>query len=159
MKKLFLLLTILAFIGCKETKIEISEVLTEKATVIALMYSPSEHHTDIEYTASDIGGVGMDYDGNLGLKVGNNMQITSTTIPEKYGVAFQCTHGTFTVDGSEPKYQILYEKLLGSTGDTVNILYQEQYLVTYKERENDTDPQEIESRVLIRLDFIDAQKQ
>lgn len=159
MRNLILTITLVTLIGCKETKIEVSETLSEKATVIALMYSPSEHHTDIEYTVADVGGVaGFDYNGNIGLKVGRDIQITSTTIPEKYGVAFQCAHGTFTIDGDEPKYRVLYQKLLGSTGDTVNILYQEHYLVTYKEKENDTDPKEVESRVLIKLDFIDAQK-
>lgn len=163
MKKLFLISIVSLFLfSCNDTKLEKSETLHEKAVIVNVLYSPSQHNTEITRTAyhdpmgQDFGGIsyGVDYNGNSGIKVGKNMQITSTTIPEKYGVVFQCEHGTFSIDGSNPKYKILYDKLNRNVGDTVDVLYQEEYLLTF-ETKNDVRTQV--SRVLNRLDFIDAQ--
>ena len=156
MKKIITLLSIVAFLSsCEDVREESSNVMNEKATVVTLIYSPSEHHTDITPTAFSHGDlVGTDYNGNSGIRLSKNLQITSTTIPEKYGVVFQCQHGTITVEGSDQKYRILSQKLQGSIGDTVSILYKEQYSVTYEKKDGLT--REIR-RVLRKLDFVDAQ--
>ena len=173
MKKLFTLAILaLILVSCNDVKREHSETLYEKAIVIALIHNPAQHNTKITQTAYDdplafnedittldlvMGNTveyGVDYDGNKGIKIGNNRQITSTTIPEKHGVVFQCEHGTFTIEGNVDKYKILYDKLYKNVKDTVNILYQEEYLVTY-ETENNVKKQV--SKVLNKLDFIDAQ--
>lgn len=153
-KNLLFILPIL-FVGCQDVRIESSETLKEKAVIITLIHSPSEHHTDLTQTAFKTGVMGTDFDGNTGIHVGGGMQITSTTIPEKFGVAFQCKHGTFTIEGSETKHQVLYNKLMKNVGDTINILYQEQYRVVYEE--NKEGKKVVTSRELYKLDFIDAQ--
>jgi hypothetical protein len=160
MKKISLLLLSLTFlIGCIRTETEYSDVLHERAVVVTLIYSPSEHKTELTNTAYSIGNndmIGTDYSGNTGIRIGKNCQITSTTIPEKYGVVFQCQHGTFTVEGSDQKYKVLHDKLNGSVRDTVDILYKEMYSVTYEDKNKD-GKDEITSKVLQGLDFIDAQ--
>lgn len=177
MKKLILILsTILLFASCTDVRTEYSPVLHEKAVVVALIYSPSEHKTELKRTAyntnntygtnnsvlDDDGSVpdliqtGIDHDGNEGIKVGKNHQITTTTIPEKYGVVFQCEHGTFTIEGSEQKHRVLYHKLYNNVRDTTDILYKEEYRVTYEE-DKQTQKKVETQRVLNKLDFIDAQ--
>jgi hypothetical protein len=175
MKKIFLSLAIAATLtNCTDVRTETSELKHEKSTVVTLIYSPSKHETKITRTAyndlntnslldedddfglSPIVNTGTDYDGNQGIKISKNHQITNTTIPEKYGVVFQCEHGTFTVEGSEQKHRVLYHKLYNSTRDTVDILYKEQYFVTYEE-DKATGKKVETKRVLNKLDFIDAQ--
>jgi hypothetical protein len=157
MKKLLLLSTAILFlVGCSNTKTEYSEVLHEKAVIVTLIYSPSEHRTELTNTAfntNDDDIIGTDWNGDLGIKVSKNYQLTSTTIPEKYGVVFQCQHGTFTVEGSEQKHKILYNKLKKNVGDTTNVIYKEEYLVTY----DDKDEKKVVSRQLTGMDFVDAQ--
>ena len=158
MKKLLVfLLPIIALTSCQDRRIESSDTMQEQATIVALIHSPSEHKTELTQTAfhNNNNIIGTDWNGNTGVKIGENLQITSTTIPEKFGVAFQCQHGTFTIEGSDTKHRVLYEKFIREVGDTVNILYKEQYLVTYVEVNG---KKEVESRVLNKLDFIDAQK-
>ena len=124
--------------------------------MVTLIHSPSEHHTNLTQTAYDNGSLmGTDYNGNTGMKIGKNLQVTTTTIPEKYGVAFQCEHGTFTVEGSETKHRVLYDKLYREVGDTVTILYKEEYLLTYETKNKE---RVLVKKELRRLDFVDAQK-
>lgn len=162
MKKLLSILVLVTILSsCTDIRTEYSEIIHEKAIVVTLIYSPSEHHTELTHTAfptmgDDEGMIGTDYNGNTGFRVNKNLQITSTTIPEKYGVVFQCQHGTFTIEGSEQKHEILYSKLLNNTRDTVEVLYKEQYTVTYEENKQTGKKEEV-SRVLSDLDFIDAQ--
>lgn len=176
MKKSLLILAIVSlFISCQDIRTETSELLHEKAVIVTSIYSPSEHKVEIKRTAYDNSNVlnnlsdeddddlllnsgiiktGVDYDGNEGIKVGKNHQITSTTIPEKYGVVFQCKHSTFSIEGSEQKHRILYNKLMRNINDTVDVIYKEVYTVTYEEK----DGKKVEtSRVLTKFDFIDAQ--
>lgn len=153
-KNLLFILPIL-FIGCQDVRIESSETLREKAVIVTLIHSPSEHHTNITPTAFKTGVLGTDFNGNTGLHIGSGMQITSTTIPEKFGVAFQCQHGTFTIEGNDSKHRVLYNKLIRNVGDTVNILYKEEYRVVYEEDEYGKKLPI--SKELYNLDFIDAQ--
>jgi hypothetical protein len=148
-------------VGCEDVEYVNSGTLTEKAVVVTLIHSPSEHNTELTETAYDnnVNGLsglsGTDYNGNRGIKVGKNLQVTTTTIPERFGVAFQCSHGTFTVEGSEIKHRVLYDKMYGSVDDTVTILYVEQYRKTY---ETIDGVRKLISNTLYDLDFIDAQK-
>ena len=160
MKKIILLIFPLILLsGCIHTETEHSGVLHEQATIVTLIYSPSEHKTELTNTAYSTNNddlIGTDWDGNTGIKISDNYQITSTTIPEKYGVVFQCQHGTFTVEGSEQKHKVLYDKLRSNIKDTVDVLYKEKYLVTYDDKDKD-GKDEVVSRILQGLDFIDAQ--
>lgn len=117
--------------GCECTKIETSEVLTEKAVVDQLIFSPSHHSSNID--------TGFSTSGNIVFTT------TSIDIPSKYGVIFKCRHGKFYVDRKE-----LWENF--SQGDCVNIEYLEIYEVTY-----DSDGKEIK-RSLKDYDFLDAKK-
>lgn len=161
MKKVLSVLALASIVllsSCEDTEIETSGILKEKAVVVTLIHSPSEHHTNLTTTAYDHGEdsfTGTDYNGNTGFKVSKNLQVTTTTIPEKFGVAFQCEHGTFTVEGSETKHKMLYDKLYREVGDTVTILYKEQYLLTYETKDK---VRTLVKRELRRLDFVDAQK-
>lgn len=172
MKKLFLVISVFVMgmflMSCGPTR-EHSENLSEKATIVSMIYSPSEHHTDIEPTmmkgygygySGKYGGAGIGYSGKVGTRIGKHYQITETTVPEQFGVVFQCQHGTFTIqgpgvkDGQISKYKVLYDKLNNHINDTVNVIYQEIYDVTYEKQNG----KQVETkRVLVDLDFIDAQ--
>lgn len=165
MKKIAILLTlsVVLFASCSNQKKEYSDVLHEKAIVVTLIYTPSEHKTELTKTMMDDFNnplQGTDLNGNKGVKIGTingeTVQITSSTIPEKYGVVFQCQHGTFTIEGSEQKHKILYQKLYNNIRDTVDVLYKEEYLVTYDDVNKD-GKDEVVSKILNDLDFIDAQ--
>jgi len=160
MKKILLFLSLTlsltSFFGCDDVRTETSDILKERAIVVTLIHSPSEHNTELTSTMYHNNGIiGTDWNGNSGIRIGRHVQLTSTTIPEKFGVAFQCQHGTFTVEGSETKHRVLYDKLTSMVGDTVTVMYKEIYTVTYK-KVNGKDS--VVSRVLSKLDFIDAQK-
>lgn len=148
--------------SCSDVRTETSTLLHEDAVVVTTIYSPSQHNTEITRTAYDHGSgddyiqTGTDYNGNTGIKIGENVQITHTTVPEKYGVVFQCSHGTFSIEGSETKHKILYDKLNRSIGDTVDVMYKEMYNVTYEKPEGSKVAVETK-RELYKLDFIDAQ--
>jgi hypothetical protein len=155
MKNLFLILATIALVGCKDTEMLTTGILKEKAVVVTLIHSPSEHNTELTQTAFHNGDImGTDINGNQGIKVGKNMQLTTTEIPERFGVAFQCEHGTFTIEGSESKHRVLYNKLSREVGDTVTILYKEIYMLTYETKDKE---RKLISKVLTKLDFIDAQ--
>jgi hypothetical protein len=151
-------ITVIGINSCQKIETKYSDTKHENAVVVTLIYSPSQHNTEITRTAMHANNVvGTDYNGDMGIKIGNNMQITSTTVPERHGVVFQCEHGTFTIEGTDLKYKVLHDKLSTSIKDTVDILYREQYLVKYGKREGTDIEVELE-RTLVKLDFIDAQK-
>jgi hypothetical protein len=153
---LFAIASIALLSSCADTEIQETPILKEKAVVVTLIHSPSEHKTELTQTAYDHSSMmGTDYEGNTGFKVSKNLQVTTTTIPEKFGVAFQCEHGTFTVEGSETKHKVLYDKLYREVGDTVTVLYKEQYLLTYETKNKE---RVLVKKELRRLDFVDAQK-
>jgi hypothetical protein len=160
MKSIILLsVCIIGFISCdSSTKYENSGTLHEDAIVVTLINSPAEHKTEIKSTMydHDNGFTATDYNGNTGIKIGEDLQLSQTEIKARYGAVFQCNHGTFTVEGTELKHKILYDKLIRSIGDTVDILYQEQYRVTYGKKEGSDKIVKLNS-VLEDLDFIDAQ--
>ena len=102
MKQLFLVLSSILLVSCADTERLTTDILKEKAIVVTLIHSPSEHNTELTQTAFHNGDLmGTDMNGNQGIKVGKNLQLTTTTIPEKFGVAFQCEHGTFNLSNAE----------------------------------------------------------
>ena len=154
--KFLVLGLILTLTSCADTETETTPILKEKAVVVTLLFSPSEHRTEITRTMYDHGSLsGTDYNGNTGVRIGKNHQLTTTTVQERFGVAFQCAHGTFTVEGEETKHRVLHDKLAASVGDTVTILYQEHYTRTY---EKINGVRKLVKRELYDMDFIDAQK-
>jgi hypothetical protein len=149
------LLGILTLSGCDSYRSERSPVLHEDARVAAKIHSPSRHNTDIGFTAIKLGGsFGMDYGGNFGLRIGNGMQLSSTSIPEKYGILFECQHGNFTSQGSDERHKNLYNRL--QTNDIVDVTYRELYEVHYSDVNND-GKQEVVERKMYAMDFLDAQ--
>ncbi len=170
MKKIFLVLSVFVlgfFLTSCGPEREQSANMYEKAVIVNMIYTPSKHDVHLGTTMmgdmnNPLGGVDMNGDKGIviGKMNGQTVQVSESTIPEKFGVVFQCQHGTFTIQGDGTKnnqvskYKILYDKLNGHIGDTVNVIYQEIYEVTY-EKKND---KKVETkRVLVDLDFIDAQ--
>ena len=141
--------------GCKYSQIEESSTLHEDATMTEKIYSPSRHDAELGLTAIKIGNsFGMDYGGNLGLGIGNGLQISSSKVPEKYGIVFRCKHGSFTSEGSDERHKNLYNRL--EKNQLVDVTYKELYRATYDDLEN-SKSHKLTSRVLIDFDFLDAQ--
>lgn len=136
--------------GCQETRIEQSSVLYESATILSAVHTPSHHKLGVKATTADKEDlVGIDFGGNLGLNLGNGMQVSAVEVPEKFAVVFDCEHGQFIVQRKE-----LYDKLKGVVGKRVVVSYKENYRVTYDK--DDTGKKVETSRVLIGYDFINA---
>ena len=160
LEMLFVLVSVsLLFVnGCKDIKTEKSDVMHEEGKVIVATHSPSRHDINIGKKMMDnpldLGAT--DYSGRSGIAVGN-VVISHTEVPEKFGVVFQCQHGEFTIEGSKPKHKALYNKLIGWQGKKVDITYMEMYRVTYEDKDEDGIKEETE-RVLVDLDFLDADK-
>ncbi len=112
--------------GCYKT--EYSETLTEQATVLDVIYQPSQH------------GDGM----GVGMSMSGNMVVTSNSvdIPAKYAIVFECQHGKFIVEGTREKYKALWQRL--KAGQHVTVTYREQWRVDDK------------TRTLVKYYFIDA---
>ena len=152
MKKtiIFVLLSFLIlFSSCQHSEVEFSGILHEDAVVMDAVYTPSKHETHVGLTAFKSGSIGMDFNGDLGVRVGSGLQISGSTIPEKFAVVFKCQHGSFIVEREE-----LYKSLKNHIGDTVVVDYREVYKVKYEKDEEGKE--KVDSRLLIDLDFLDA---
>jgi len=160
MKKIstvFVCFSLLTICGCKDVKREKSAVLHEEAKVITAIYTPSRHETNLSPSLTNSDSiVGMGFDGSVGIKVGG-LVISSNEVPENFGVLFQCQHGSFTSQGSDPRHKALYEKFKNWEGKKVDVTYQEIYRVTYDDKDKDGKKEEVE-RVLVDFDFLDADK-
>src|SRR5882724_10689673 len=99
MKNLLIFAVSISFLSCTKTEIEYSTTLHEDGSVSSLVYTPSAHRNECSLTAIKTGALGMDYRGNFGVRVGDNLQINNVTVPEKFSVVFQCTHGKFIING------------------------------------------------------------
>lgn len=143
--------------GCKEVKIEKSEVLHEEAKVITAIHTPSRHDVNLGTKMMDdefsIGGA-TDWQGRKGIAVGD-VVISHTEVPENFGVLFQCQHGSFTSQGSDPRHKALYNKFQNWDGKMADVTYQEMYRVTYDDPDKDGKKEKI-NKVLIGFDFLDA---
>jgi len=151
---MFLLaLVVFAVCGCGPRKERVeSELLKEQAVVVTTIFTPSRHDIGLGFTVlgeGEAGELGMDFNGNVGIGIGDGVQISKSTIPEKYGVVFRCQHGEFV---NERK--MMYERFRNLAGARVEISYREIYEVTYDKGE-DGKEKEVK-RDLVDLDFIDA---
>ncbi len=130
---LMVLGVILFAVSCKRTTTEYSPPLGEPATVVDLIYTPSGHLTSVDPT--------INFDGSIG------MAVSSHSVPEQWGVIFQCKHGRFVVIGKKPKHKALWESLFIS--ENVMVTYREVYRVT---REGG----KVVARERVDYDFLDA---
>ncbi len=145
----FVLVAILAVAGCKSVKTEYSAELHEDATIVNTAFTPSRHDVGIGIKAYDVGGISYDYSGNPGIGLGKSgMQISSSTVPEKYAVLFQCQHGRFIIERKE-----IYDRFNGLEGRSVDVAYREVYQVTH-EKQDGVD--KVIDRVLTDFDFLNA---
>lgn len=155
MSKYFMMLSVvgLLFTACGPRKERVeSELLKEQAVVVTTIFTPSRHEVGVGFTAFGDGGLGapgVDWNGNVGIGIGEGVQISQSTIPEKFGVVFRCQHGEFV---NERK--TMYERFRNLAGAKVEISYREIYMVTYDKGE-DGKEKEVK-RDLVDLDFIDA---
>ncbi|MEK7614074.1 MAG: hypothetical protein AAB428_00180 [Patescibacteria group bacterium] len=143
-----LVLAVIVFSGCKERVREKSDVLHEDAVITETVYTPSRHDLDLGITALKTGPIGMDFSGDLGLRIGGGLQISSTTVPEKFAVVFKCKHGKFIVTR-----KAVYEKFKGQDGKAVDVAYRENYRATY---DTVNGERKLIERVLTDFEFIDA---
>lgn len=97
--------------GCMKT--EFSQELTEKAEIVEVVYTPSQHGSGISPGFSTKGTMVTSF--------------TSIDIPEVFAVVFQCEHGKFIV-----KRKDVWEK--AKIGMQVTVRYREAYKVSGKER-------------------------
>lgn len=141
-------LMLLACSGCVRVETEQSSVLHEDAVVIETVYTPSRHDTNLGMTAIKAGAIGMDFSGDVGIRIGGGLQISSSEVPEKFAVVFKCKHGKFIVDHKE-----VYEKLKGKEDKIVDVSYTEVYQTTYDKKDG---KEYVIDRILIKYHFLDA---
>jgi hypothetical protein len=103
----YLLATVI-FAACAKT--EYSAELSEPATVVEVVYSPSQHGS----------GTGMSMKGEL--------SVTSVSIPEVFATVFECQHGKFIIERKD-----VWQR--SHVGDRVNVRYREVYKVRKGQRE------------------------
>jgi hypothetical protein len=142
-------IAILMLTACQEVKRECSNTLHEDAVIVGVVYTPSRHDSQVGLTAIKTGPTGIDYGGNLGIRVNGGLQISSVEVPEQFAVVFSCQHGQFIITRKE-----VYEKLKDHKGRTVDVAYREIYRTTY-ERKKDGEKQVV-ARELVGYDFLDA---
>lgn len=121
------LLALTATASCYAT--EFSAELQESGTVQQITYNPG----------GVAQGVGVDLTGKGGVSV------VSTTIPDRYAIAFRCKHGVFTLRPTGENAKRIFERGF-QPGDSVTLIYREEYHIADGRRE------------LAKLDFLDAVK-
>lgn len=137
-------------VGCKEVRNEASPVLHENAVVLQTVFTPSEHHVGLGFRAFDdpLGMGSYDWGGNHGIPITDDLQVSHSSVPEKYAVVFQCQHGQFIIERKE-----IYQRFQNLTGSTADVTYREIYRATY-EKEN--GEKHLVDRVLVDFDFLNA---
>ncbi len=152
MRRVIIVLSICAMAlfltGCREVKEEFSDTLHEDAVVSDAVYTPSRHDTQLDYTATDVGPVGIGYGGDIGIRVGGGLQINTVEVPEKFAVVFKCQHGQFIVTKKN-----VYDNLKDHIGETVDVAYREVYRAVYDTKDNERI---LISRALVDYDFLTA---
>lgn len=122
------------------TKRELSDLMQENGRVIDTLYSQEHRKSDLD----------------IGMTSGGDLAFTprSIRIPETWGVVFRCDRGNkFAIQGSEPKYKTLWEKM--DPGMEVIIDYKEIRDNKYKDTNGD-GVRDLVSSIVIDYDFIDA---
>ena len=116
---------------------EFSDIMTEPAEVIEVVFTPSTRHT----TDS----------------VDNHLNPQVVDIPEKYSVVFKCEHGVFIVNTNDVLFSELIVRFKSlRAGDKVRVLYREIYEILSTEHDRDGVREFFVS--LVGYDFIDANK-
>ena len=136
-------------VGCDGTVSEekLSPELTEGATVVDLVYNPSNHGSDVNPSLH------MTEDGGVGL----GFTFTEVDIPEKYAVVFQCQHGKFIIQDDQPKVKELWSRL--KLGQRVTVRYKEVYQDDYAVKTTWWGKEltrVLVARKLLKYHFIDA---
>lgn len=136
MRNAIYLVVCLILISCNgpHTRSTVSGVMTEPATVVDLVYTPSSHGDGISPSIT--------MDGKLGI------QFTSIDVKSKYAVIFECQHGKFIVENNQDKAKELWGRL--HKGQSVTVTYREEYEEQYGEDNH------IKGRTLQKYDFLDA---
>ncbi|MBI3956597.1 MAG: hypothetical protein HY340_01270 [Candidatus Kerfeldbacteria bacterium] len=150
MRIVMALLAAMALSGCgKQIVQETSAELHEDAIIANAVHTPSDHRVGLGMTAFDLDdNIGFDMSGNMGLKLGGGLQVSSSTVPEKFAVVFRCPHGEFIIERRE-----IYERLHNCTGHTADISYREVYRTTKERRDGEWT---VSDRVLVDFDFLNA---
>jgi hypothetical protein len=134
--------------GCDRVEIEQSTILHEDAVVVDTIYTPSRHDTEVGLTAIKMGGMGMDFGGDVGMRLGGGLQVSNVEVPEEFAVVFKCKHGKFIVERKE-----IYDKVKGGEGKNVDVSYTEVYRVTYKKKDG---KEHVINRVLTKYHLVDV---
>lgn len=114
---------------------EFSVPMTEPGKVSKLVFVPSGHGSDVA-VGNSIGSNGS---------VGITVTPIDVSIPARYGIVFECQHGTFAVEGH--KWEWLWKKL--KEGQRVTIRYREVYEVDSKSG----------SRTFAKYDFLGVESE
>lgn len=113
MKILPVMIAAIALAGCDARDgfptTEYSPTLHENGKVINLTFLPSGN--------GHASTVGISMSGNLVVGGG------SVHVPARYGIVFECEHGSFAIEGKEA--EAVWNKL--RVGDAVDIQYREEY--------------------------------
>jgi hypothetical protein len=151
MAKQFALLFLVAAlgVGCggPETVKEYSDELHEDATIVMTTFTPSSHDTKFEPSFGGSGSLGYGPSG-VGFRVGKHWQITTVTVPEKFGTIFRCKHGEFTVGRKE-----IYDRFKNFAGKVADVSYREVYETVYETKDGE---RKMVSRSLVDYDFLNA---
>lgn len=133
--------------GCQEVKQEFSEALHEDAVIENVVYTPSQHEPRVEPSFGGSGAIGFGPNG-VGIRIGNGIQFTSVTVPEKFAVVFRCQHGQFIISRKK-----VYEKFKDHKDKTVDVVYREVYRTTYNTQDG---KKRVVARELVDYDFLGA---
>jgi hypothetical protein len=115
--------------GCSPER-EYTTPTTEPGRVSKLIFLPSGHGSDV--------AVGF----NTGKGGGVTVTPIDVDIPARYGIVFECTHGSFAVEGE--KWVPLWKSL--REGQKVTIRYREVYEIDRKAK----------TRTFVKFDFLGA---
>ena len=135
-------LCVLILDGCEIVKTEHSDILQEEAVVVSTIHTPSKHNMAVGLSA-------VDFSGNPGISLGNGLQVSQTTVPEKFAVLFRCPHGEFVIE-KKP----IYDRFQNQAGQKVYVWYREIYRTIYREEEHGETV--LVNRALTKYEFVDA---
>lgn len=133
MKTKLMLAVLVLCAGCDKTIYEASDMKTEPASVVDLVYMPKNHGSDV--------AIGFTSNG------GTSITPVSVDLPERYAVVFQCQHGKFIVESNQEKAKALYHRL--SRDQKVVVSYREIYGFTKISGTNSP-------KNFVKFEFVDA---
>lgn len=117
--------------ACAKTS---TATLSEPAVIEQLTYVPGGTATGIGYAFGDARGNG------------GGPVVTSTSIPDRYGVVLHCKHGKFVLRPDGDNAERIFQQF--KTGDSINVVYIETYEHTT------VNGQDV--RELVKMDFLSA---